>query len=191
MTVNAILYIGGRGFLMSEIIGTETPEKEKFVVKKWPVIICMLMNMVLFILPWFWYQKEVAINDAYGRENMDSFNNICEFAASLYLPFLAGIPLSLLYLFCLKRQKSKYLICFFATTPFCPLVVTAVLGNIVWIILIALVILNMAIVAYAFLNMELLTYCCGDGLKKRSPKFLLVGYIVVFAIGTLMVLPWI
>ena len=184
--------MGGRGIAMNEVVDAGTPEiEEKFVVKKWPVIVCMLVNMVLFSLPWFWYQKEVAINDAYGRENMDSFNNIGEFAASLYLPFLAGIPLSLLYLFCLKRQKSKYLICFFATTPFCPLVVTAVLGNIVWIILIALVMLNMAIVAHAFLNMELLTYCCGDGLKKRSPKFLLVGYIVVFAIGTLIALPWV
>jgi hypothetical protein len=47
----------------------------------------------------------------------------------------------------------------------------------------------MAIVAYAFLNMELLTYCCGDGLKKRSPKFLLVGYTVVFAIGVLVTTP--
>ena len=172
------------------MIDTETPEnQEQFVVKKWPVIICMLMNMVLFSLPWFWYQKEVAINDAYGRENLDSFNLIGEFAASLYLPFLAGIPLSLLYLFCLKRQKSKSMICFLATTPFWPLVVTAVLGNIVWIILIPLIILNMAIVAYAFLNMELLTYCCGDGLKKRSPKFLLVGYTVVFSIGVLMTTP--
>lgn len=177
---------------MNEIVADAAPqENEKFVVKRWLVIVCMLVNMVLFALPWFWYQKEVAINDAYGRENMDSFNYIGEFAASLYLPFLAGIPLSLLYLFCLKRQKSKYLICFFATTPFCPLVVTAVLGNIVWIILIALVMLNMAIVAYAFLNMELLTYCCGDGLKKRSPKFLLVGYIVVFTFGTLIALPWV
>ena len=79
----------------------------------------------------------------------------------------------------------------FATIPFWPMVVTVVMGNIVWIILIPLVILNMAIVAYAFLNMELLTYCCGDGLKKRSPKFLLVGYIVVFAIGTLIALPWV
>jgi hypothetical protein len=175
----------------NEMIDVGTPEnQEQFVVKKWPVIICMLMNMVLFSLPWFWYQKEVAINDAYGRENLDSFNYIGEFAASLYLPFLAGIPLSLLYLFCLKRQKSKSMICFLATTPFWPLVVTAVLGNIVWIILIPLIILNMAIVAYAFLNMELLTYCCGDGLKKRSPKFLLVGYTVVFAIGTLIALPW-
>ena len=177
---------------MNEIVADAAPqENEKFVVKRWPVIVCMLVNMVLFALPWFWYQKEVAINDAYGRENMDSFNYIGEFAANLYLPFLAGIPLSLLYLFCLKRQKSKSMIFFLATTPFWPLVVTAVLGNIVWIILIPLIILNMAIVAYAFLNMELLTYCCGDGLKKRSPKFLLVGYIVVFTFGTLIALPWV
>ena len=175
---------------MNEVVDAGTPEiEEKFVVKKWPVIICMLVNMVLFSLPWFWYQKEVAINDAYGRENLDSFNLIGEFAASLYLPLLAGIPLSLLYLFCLKRKTQKSLIVLFATIPFWPMVVTVVMGNIVWIILIPLVILNWAIFAYAFLNMELLTYCCGYGLKKRSPVFLLVGYIVVFAIGTLMVLP--
>ena len=90
------------------MIDTGTPEiEEKFVVKKWPVIVCMLVNMVLFSLPWFWYQKEVAINDAYGRENMDSFNNIGEFAAAMFLPLLVGIPLSLLYLLSLKGVHSK------------------------------------------------------------------------------------
>ena len=179
------------------MIDTGTPEiEEKFEVKKWPVIVCMLVNMVLFALPWFWYQKEVAINDAYGRENLDSFNFIPEFAAGMYLPLLVGIPLSLLYLICMKRVKKKWKLVLIALAPFLPWVLVKVLLTVATlgvflILLLSCTILDAAIVAHAFLNMELLTYCCGDGLKKRSPKFLLVGYIVVFAIGTLIALPWV
>ena len=180
---------------MNEVIDARTPEiEEKFVVKKWPVIVCMLMNMVLFALPWFWYQKEAAINDAYGRENMDSFNNIGEFAASLYLPLLAGIPLSLLYLKCLKRMRSKSTICMIAFVPIWPWLLVSALMTVmtfgfILIYMIPCTILNVIILVYTFLNMKWLIYCSWDGSEKPSIELLIVGYIVVFAIGTLMVLP--
>ena len=180
---------------MNEVVGAGTPAiEEKFVVKKWPVIVCMLVNMVLFSLPWFWYQKEAAINDAYGRENMDSFNAIPEFAAAMFLPLLVGIPLSLLYLLSLKGVRSEKKLFIIAFAPFAPWAIVYVLVNAVTFgfllfMLLPCTMMSAAICGYAYLNMELLTYCCGDGLKKRSPKFLLVGYIVVFAIGTLMALP--
>lgn len=149
------------------MIDVGTPEnQEQFVVKKWPVIICMLMNMVLFSLPWFWYQKEVAINDAYGRENLDSFNLIGESTASLYLPLVLGVPLSLLYLKCLKRIESKSTIYMIPCT-----------------------ILNLAILLYSFLNVKWLIYCSWDGSKKLSIEFLIYGYVLVFSIGVLMTTP--
>ena len=177
------------------MIDTETPEiEQKFVVKKWPVIICMLMNMVLFSLPWFWYQKEVAINDAYGRENLDSFNLIGESTASLYLPLVLGVPLSLLYLKCLKRIESKstiYMIAFVPIGPwlFANALMTIMTCGFMLLYMIPCTILNLAILLYSFLNVKWLIYCSWDGSKKLSIEFLIVGYIVVFSIGVLMTTP--
>ena len=181
--------------MRNEMIDTETPEiEQKFVVKKWPVIICMLMNMVLFSLPWFWYQKEVAINDAYGRKNLDSFNLIGETAASMFLPLVLGVPLSLLYLICLKRIKSKstiYMIAFVPVYPwlFVSALMTIMTFGIMLLYMFSCTILSVTILLYTFLNVKWLIYCSWDGSKKPSIEFLIVGYIVVFSIGVLMTMP--
>ena len=181
---------------MNEVVDAGTPAiEEKFVVKKWPVIVCMLVNMVLFALPWFWYQKEAAINDAYGRENLDSFNFIPEFAAGMYLPLLVGIPLSLLYLICMKRVKKKWKLVLIALAPFLPWVLVKVLLTVATlgvflILLLPCTILDAAIVGYALLNMQLFSFCCWERPKKKlSVALLIVGYVAVFTVGTMMALP--
>lgn len=174
---------------MNEMIDVGTPEiEQKFVVKKWPVIICMMMNMVLFILPWFWYQKEAAINDAYGRDKMDSFNAIPEFAASLYLPLLVGIPLSLLYLLGLRGIRSEKKLYVIAFAPFAPwaivyALVNAVTFGVMLLMLLPCTIMSALICGYAYLNMELLKNCCCDKVKKTSLWLLMIGYIAVIAFG--------
>ena len=70
-------------------------------------VLCMLLTMAVLALPYFWYKCEVAINEAYGYENMDSFNMIGEYMAKSFLPLVAGVPLSLLYLLCLKKHQKK------------------------------------------------------------------------------------
>ena len=181
--------LGGRGFVMNEVVDAGTPEiEEKFVVKKWPVIVCMLVNMVLFVLPWFWYQKEAAINDAYGRENMDSFNAIPEFAAAMFLPLLVGIPLSLLYLLSLKGVHSEKKLFIIAFAPFAPWAIVYALVNaltfgVLLLMLLPCTMMSAAICGYAYLNMELINYCCCDKGKKTSLWLLLIGYIAVIAFG--------
>ena len=174
---------------MNEIVAEIAPqENEKFVVKKWPVIICMLMNMVLFILPWFWYSKEAAINDAYGRENMDSFNGITEFAAAMYLPLLVGIPLSLLYLLSFKGVRSRKKLFIIAFAPFAPWAIVYALVNVatfgaLLLMLLPCTMMNAAICGYAYLDMELIKYCCCDKVKKTPLWLLLIGYLAVIAFG--------
>lgn len=177
------------------MIDVGTPEnQEQFVVKKWPVIICMLMNMVLFSLPWFWYQKEVAINDAYGRENLDSFNFIPEFAAAMFLPLLVGIPLSLLYLLGLRGIQSKKKLFVIAFAPFAPwaivyALVNAVMLGVFLLMLLPCTIMSVMICGYAYLNMQLIKRCCCNNVEKKSWWFLMIGYIAVIAIGALMIKP--
>lgn len=91
-----------------------------FKVNKVGVIICMIENMALGIFPYFWYKREVAVNEAYGYENMDSFNYIGERMAECFLPLSLAVPLSLVYLFCLRGVKTYEGLFVISMIPFLP-----------------------------------------------------------------------
>ena len=80
----------------------------------------MLVTMAVLVPPFFWYKCEVAINEAYGYENLVSFNMIGEHMAKSFLPLVVGVPLSLLYLLCLKRRQEKLTVKIIALAPFIP-----------------------------------------------------------------------
>lgn len=166
----------------------------KNVSQKISIVLCMLVTMVFLYLPLPWYRREVANNEAYGYENMDSFNYIGECLAEIHVPLVAGIPLCLLYLLCLKRRQRRLIILLIAIAPFIPWVVY----NAIYIVMslgISLIFMFMAFefpifyMGLAFLNTALLIYYSWDGSKKPSIEFLIYGYLVVFSIGVLMAIP--
>lgn len=163
----------------------------KNVSQKISIVLCMLVTMVFLYLPLPWYRREVANNEAYGYENMDSFNYIPECLAQIHVPLVAGIPLCLLYLLCLKRKQRRLTIVLIAIAPFIPWIVYDAffidmpLGVLLFFLLISFI-FPIFYMGLAFLNTEFLIYCSWDGSKKPLIEFLIFGYVVVFLIGVLM-----
>ncbi len=163
------------------------------VLAKCGVILCMLVTMAVLALPYFWYKGEVAINEAYGYENLDSFNRIGEYMAESFLPLAAGVPLSLLYLLCLKKRQRKLPVAIIALIPFlpwlCANLVYAVTSLGVHLFLLFLFFYVVLLyVLYACLNTQFLIYCSWDGPKRKKVlNFIVIGYIAVLVIGSVIV----
>lgn len=163
------------------------------VLAKCGVVLCMLLTMAVLVLPFFWYRCEVAINEAYGYENLDSFNMIGEHLAMSFLPLAAGVPLSLLYLLCLKKRQRKFPVAIIALIPFLPWiganqVFVIVSFGIQFFLLLLSFYLVLPYMLYAFLNTQFLIYCSWDGPKrKRNLVFIVIGYIAVLVIGYMIV----
>lgn len=94
--------------------------KPPFKVNKIGIIICMIVTMLMGSWPYLWYMQEKTVNEAYGYENLDSFNLIGEFLAKLYMPLMLAIPLAFIYLICLKGIKTKRNVILIALAPFAP-----------------------------------------------------------------------
>lgn len=161
----------------------------KNVSQKISIVLCMLVTMVFLYLPLPWYRREVANNEAYGYENMDSFNYIGERLAQIHVPLVAGIPLCLLYLLCLKRKQRRLTIVLIAIAPFIPWIVY----NAFYIVMSLGVLLIFMLMAFvfpifymglAFLNTELLICCSWKGPKRKMQLVLLViGYLILIKMG--------
>ena len=162
------------------------------VLEKCGVVLCMLLTMAVLALPYFWYKCEVAINEAYGYENMDSFNMIGEYMAKSFLPLVAGVPLSLLYLLCLKKHQKKKTVAIVALIPFLPWLcanlfyaVTSLGVHLFLLFLFFYIVL--LYVLYACLNTQFLIYCSWDGPKRKKVlNFFVIGYIAALIIGCVM-----
>ena len=163
------------------------------VLVKCGIVLCMLLTMVVLVPPYFWYKCEVAINEAYGYENLDSFNMIGEHLAMSFLPLAAGVPLSLLYLLCLKKRQKKKTLAIIALIPFLPwvganLFFVIVSFGIQFFLLLLSFYLVLPYMLYAYLNTQLLIYCSWDGPKrKRDLIFIVIGYIAVLIVGYMIV----
>lgn len=94
--------------------------QSSFKVNKIGIIICMVVTMLMGTWPYLWYTHEKAVNEAFGYENLDSFNLIGEFMAKLYMPLMLAIPLAFIYLSCLKGIKTKRNVILIALAPFAP-----------------------------------------------------------------------
>lgn len=161
----------------------------KNVSQKISIVLCMLVTMALLYSPLPWYRREVANNEAYGYENMDSFNYIGERLAQIYVPLVAGIPLCLLYLLCLKRKQRRLTIALIAFSPFIPWIVYDAFF-IVMSLGVLLIFMFMTFVfpifymGLAFLNTELLIYCSWKGPKRKIELVILViGYLILIKMG--------
>ena len=163
------------------------------VLAKCGVVLCMLVTMAVLVPPFFWYKCEVAINEAYGYENLDSFNMIGEHMAKSFLPLVVGVPLSLLYLLCLKRRQEKLTVKIIALAPFIPWIFANLFFAVMsfgaqLFLLLLFFYLVLPYVLYAFLNMHFLIYCSWDGPKrKRDLFFIAIAYIAVLAVGYMIV----
>ena len=161
----------------------------KNVSQKISIVLCMFVTMALLYLPLPWYRREVANNEAYGYENMDSFNYIGECLAKMYVPLVAGIPLCLLYLLCLKRKQRRLTIVLIAFSPFIPwivynaFVIVMSLGMSL-IFMFMTFVLPIFYMGLAFLNTELLIYCSWKGPKRKIELVILViGYLILIKFG--------
>ena len=159
------------------------------VIQKISIVLCMLVTMALLYLPLPWYRRKVANNEAYGYENMDSFNYIGERLAEIHVPLVVGTPLCLLYLLCLKRKQRRLTILLIALSPFIPWIVY----NAFYIVMslgMSLIFMFMTFVlpifymGLAFLNTELLIYCSWKGPKRKIELVILViGYLILIKFG--------
>lgn len=156
-----------------EIIQNET--ESSFKVKKIGVLISMWVTMLLGVWPYLWNKSEKAINEAYGYENLDSFNMVGEIFSAFFLPLVFAIPLSLVYLFCLKGVKNWRNVILIGLIPFAPWLVSVAFFMLVsfGFYLIFLFPIGLAFLLYIFMTVVVLLHCSWVGCKRKIPMALL------------------
>lgn len=159
--------------------------KPPFKVNKVGVFVCMIVTMLMGVWPYFPYAREVAINEAYGYENLDSFNLIGEFLAKLNLSLILAIPLALVYLRCLKGIKKEGRALLIALVPFLPWIIVE---GIAGVISFGFFILGQLLTIPPFLLHIIMTavcvrYCSWTGRDQSgSPVVAWVGYAITTAL---------
>lgn len=163
--------------------------KAPFKVNKMGIIICMIVTMLMGSWPYFWYAKEKAINEAYGYENMDSFNFIGERLASSYMSLMLAIPLALVYLRCLRGIKTREMAFLAALVPFMPWIVVdgfSCLLTFGFLFLVQLAIIVPLLLHVVMTAVCVCHCCCMERKQGKYPIVVWIGYsftLIVAALG--------